>query len=297
MRILVAGAKGQLGSDCVEVLSNEHELLALDLPEWDILNLAQMEETMEDFSPECVLNCAAYTRVDDCETHKDLAFAINVTGPKNLALCAHRWNATMIHISTDYVFDGKKPVPLPYVENDPTAPVSYYAVTKFESERIVRETCKKHMIIRTAWLYGIVGLNFPKTMLRLTLQDPARKIKVVNDQFGSPTWSRRLATQIGRLIEARGQGVYHATAEGYCSWYEFAVAFLERMGLDHHLVPCTSDEYPTPAARPKNSILENQSLKAQSLNCMNPWQEDLDAFVSLYGNRLVLEAREGVKKV
>jgi dTDP-4-dehydrorhamnose reductase len=144
--------------------------------------------------------------------------------------------------------------------------------------------------LRTAWLYGFRGGNFLKTILKLALKHPQEEIKVVKDQFGSPTWSYRLSIQIARLIAARGQGTYHATSEGYCTWYELARYFLEKMGIAHSLVPCTTDEYPTPASRPMNSILENRHLKTEDINLMPDWRDDLDEFVSLFRERLIDEA-------
>jgi dTDP-4-dehydrorhamnose reductase len=158
----------------------------------------------------------------------------------------------------------------------------------------VREATDNHMIFRTAWMYGIRGQNFLKTMLRLALGDPKREIKVVSDQFGSPTWSYRLAQQIARLIESGGQGTYHATSEGYGTWYELATDFLYKMGEPHSFVPCTTKEYPTPAARPTNSILENRRLKEAGLNVMEDWQDDLAEFVLRFRGRLIKEASEGL---
>ena len=142
-------------------------------------------------------------------------------------------------------------------------------------------------------MYGMQGHNFPKTMLKLALQDPRKQIKVVNDQFGSPTWSYRLAQQIEKLIEVNSQGTYHATSEGYCTWYELASYFLQKMGVPRPLIPCTSEEYPTPAPRPQNSILENRLLKQEGMNVMTNWKSDLDQFVSMFKEPLI----DGVTKV
>lgn len=291
MRILVTGARGQLGSDCVEVLSEKHELLALDLPEFDIGDRAAVERTVDAFTPECILNCAAYTRVDDCEDDREAAYRTNVSGPFHLASCAQKGGARIIHISTDYVFDGRKPCPEPYVEEDAVSPVSFYGTSKAEGEKAVRDSCRRHVILRAAWMYGINGRNFPKTILRLALKNPAGILKVVDDQYGSPTWSYRLARQIEKILETDAQGIFHATSEGYCSWCAFAAAFLEEMGLSVMPVPCTSAEYPTRATRPANSILENAALKKKGWNRMLSWKEDLAEFVSLHRDRLLREAQ------
>ncbi len=290
MKIMITGAIGQLGADCVQVLNETHEVMAVDLEELDITRLSDVETMVKDFTPDIILNCAAYTQVDNCETDKEQSWKINVTGTKNLARCAAKHGGRFIHISTDYVFDGMKKVPEPYVEEDEPHPLSYYGITKYESEKVVRQTTDRHMIIRTAWLYGVNGYNFLKTMLKLVLGNPNNKIKVVNDQFGSPTWSHRLALQIARIIDENGQGTYHATAEGYCTWYELAIYFLKKMEVPHTVIPCTSEEYPMPAPRPKNSILENRHLKEKGVNIMKNWQDDLDQFVDDFKERLLSEA-------
>ena len=289
MKILVTGATGQLGSDSAEVLGGSHNVLALGRRDLDITDFAAVQKVLEGFRPAVILNCAAYTRVDDCEEQRELAFAVNVDGPRNLAQCAREIGGKLIHISTDYVFDGAREVPNPYVEEDEPAPVSAYGQSKLEGERVIQELTDCCLIIRTAWVYGGVGRNFLKTILRLALNDPQKEIRVVNDQFGSLTWSYRLALQIARLIEIDGRGIYHATAEGYCTWYEAAATFLNGMGVTHRVSPCPSDQYPTRAARPKNSILENHRLKAAGLNCMRPWGEDLEAFVTRFRDRLIRE--------
>jgi dTDP-4-dehydrorhamnose reductase len=291
MRILVTGSSGQLGTDVAEILRGSHDLLALKKSDLDIADLAAVEEVVERFSPAVVVNCAAYTGVDDCEEMRRQAYSVNVTGPKNLALCVSRHGGKLIHVSTDYVFDGNRAVPNPYVEEDEPAPISYYGQTKLEGERAIGEVTERCIIIRTAWLYGMVGRNFPKTILRLAIQDPKKTINVVNDQFGSLTWSHRLAQQIVRLIEVDGHGIYHATAHGFSSWYDGALTFLNLMGVPHNLRPCSSAEYPTRAVRPKNSILGNRRLKSEGLDCMRPWKEDLEQFVELHREHLMREAQ------
>jgi dTDP-4-dehydrorhamnose reductase len=290
MKILITGNKGQLGNDCAQVLNGAHEIMATDLEELDITHLPEVEGTVEEFRPDWIVNCAAYTHVDGCETQKKIAWKVNVEGPKNLALCVEKYGGELIHISTDYVFSGKKSIPEPYVEDDEPDPSSYYGKTKLEGELAVRQITDRYMIIRTAWLYGIKGHNFLKTMLDLALKDPHKAIKVVNDQFGSPTWSYRLALQIAKLIDVKGKGTYHATAEGYCSWYELACDFLAKMEVPHAVVPCTTKAYPTPAVRPVNSILANERLKCAGINLMTDWQDHLDQFVSQFRDHLLVES-------
>lgn len=291
MKILLCGSDGQLGSDCANVLKPTHEVLPVDLEDLDITDPTHVETMVQQWIPDIILNCAAYTSVDDCETRKSLSWRINAEGPSNLSITGKKYGAQLIHISTDYIFSGKKTLPEPYSEEDEPGPLSYYGKTKFAGEEAVRKTIDSHMIVRTAWLYGLQGHNFLKTMLRLALRNPHKVIKVVNDQFGSPTWSYRLALQIKKLIAVGGHGTYHATSEGYCTWYEMASCFLERMGVSHSLIPCTTEEYPTPATRPKNSILENRRLRTAGIDIMPHWEDDLDEFVSTYRDRLINEVK------
>jgi len=291
MKVLICGKSGQLGSDCEQALRQKFEVIAPDEKEFNITNKEAVEEIALSILPDVILNCAAYTMVDACETERELAWNINVKGPENLARAASKCGAGIIHISSDYVFDGKKRPPESYKEDDETGPLSYYGITKLESELAVRKLTDKHIIIRTAWVYGINGRNFLKTMLRLSFNNPEKTLKVVNDQYGSPTWSYRLAEQIGRLIEVNAAGTYHASSEGYCTWYELAKYFLEKIDVRYNLLPCSTDEYPTPAARPKNSILENSRLREENINLMQDWRKEVDTFVINFKERLIKEAR------
>jgi|UniRef100_A0A7V6A517 dTDP-4-dehydrorhamnose reductase len=291
MKILLTGKNGLLGRDCLTVFQDKHEVLALDHRELDITDPARVEEAVSRFRPEVIVNCAAFTQVDRCEAEREAAFQGNVAGPRNLAVSAARHGALLVHISTDYVFDGKKPVPAPYLESDFTGPLSWYGRTKLEGELAIQDISNRHVIVRTAWLYGWHGPNFLKKILKLALSPRIPELKVVNDQFGSPTWSFRLAHQVARLLEAGGQGIYHASAEGYCTWFELTRHFLARLGVTKTVRPCATRDYPTPALRPQNSILENRRLKQEGLNVMRPWQEDVDEFVAAFAAALLDEAR------
>ena len=277
-----------MGFDLLDVLKGKHELAGGDLPELDIADASSLATALDAFRPDVIINAAAFTRVDACETERDAAHRANAVGPRLLAEYTERCGALLVHVSTDYVFDGRRPVPQPYVETDPVGPTSAYGITKVEGEKAVAAATRRFAILRTAWLYGVHGNNFLKTMLRLSLQGKA--LKVVNDQHGSPTWSWRLARQIDKVIDHGARGLYHATAEGHCTWFELARYFLERMGVPHKLSPCGTEEYPTPARRPANSILENAALKRAGLNVMAPWAEDVDGFVKRYRERLLDEA-------
>jgi len=290
MKIFITGSRGQLGTDALEVLGAHHDVTGMDLPELDIADSQSAHGRLGAFAPDVIVNCAAYTKVDAAETERDAARRANVEGPRVLAAFAARSGGRLIHVSTDYVFDGLRPPPQPYVETDATRPACYYGVTKLEGERAALESGARVAILRTAWMYGRQGSNFLKTMLRLATADPRRVIRVVNDQFGSPTWSHRLAQQIDRVIDRGGEGVYHATAEGCCTWYDLARLFLQLMGVEHGIEPCATAEYPTPARRPANSILENSRLKAAGMNVMAAWDEDVREFVRRHRDRLLEEA-------
>jgi dTDP-4-dehydrorhamnose reductase len=291
MKILISGGKGQLGIDCSTVLYKYHDIVSLGLRELDITDMYSAEKVVQEVMPDIILNCAAFSNADDCETNRDLANKANAKGPKNLACIAQKYELKLIHISTDYVFDGKRKVPQPYTEKDQPCPVSYYGITKLAGEKAVQSETDNYVIVRTAWLYGLNGHNFLKTILRKAIESPERQIRVVNDQFGSPTRSYTLARQIEKLIEINSNGIYHASSEGYCSWHEFAGSFLKEMGVPYSLVPCSSKEYPTPASRPANSILKNQRLNNAGINIMGNWKIDLKRFVSKFRVSLIDEAK------
>jgi len=280
MRIVVTGSYGQLGSECVQLLSKTYETVGVDMDKLDITDKQSVAQFMETYQPDYIINCAAFTRVDDCEDQQEIAWAINVEGPKILAQTAESLNAILIHISTDYVFDGNKTVPEPYFETNEPNPQSYYGLTKFEGEKAVIASTDRFIILRTAWLYSIHGHNFLRTIHNLSIQKPDQLLNIVHTQFGSLTWSYDLACQIKKLIENKGNGIYHASSEGYCSWYEGAIYFLNACHLPYQKVnPCTEKEYPTRAIRPKNSILENARLKQEGINMMPHWKDAINVFV------------------
>ncbi len=294
MKIVITGAYGQVGSDCVAVLGTPvcHEVTAIARRDLDISDAAAVDQTMSDVKPDIILNCGAFTNVDACERERDKAWAVNVDGPRNLAEAARKRDAWLIHISSDYVFDGKKTVPEPYYEDDQPAPLSFYGVTKLEGERAIRDSGARSTILRTAWVYGANGANFLKTILRLALAENNAPLKVVNDQVGSLTWSHRLARQVEKIIQNNALGLFHATAEGHGSWYEAAMAFLAEMEINKEIRPCTTEEFPRPAPRPHNSILENRALKAADINIMRDWREDLGLFVARHKERLIRETAD-----
>lgn len=285
-RVVILGNGGQLGSDCMKVFPDAE---GLDVPEIDISDRDAGRRVLDRYAPELLVNCAAYTAVDACETDP-ACWQVNADGPKFLAEWAAKNGAFLLHVSTDYVFSGDKPLFEACLESDSPGPVSEYGRSKLAGELAVLESGASAAILRTAWLYGARGKNFLKTMLKLALQDPEREIRVVNDQFGSPTWSYTLARQIASVAEAGATGVFHATSEGYCSWYDLAHRFLSLMEVPFRMVPCSTDEYPTPAKRPANSILENSRAKELGINQFTDWQEELAAFVRQNRDVLMNEA-------
>jgi len=287
MRILLTGSSGQLGSECKEVLKDDYEVISPNKEELDITSWDKVIMSIDQLSPDLILNCAGFTNVDACEKEKKLAERINVEGPRNLAQGAARYDKIIVHISSDLIFNGRKRLPQPYFEDDPTSPLSRYGLTKMESEMAVKQNTPHYIIIRAGWIYGVRGESFLKQILQLAQKKDQKSLYVLHDQIGSPTWSYRLAQQIKVLIDNRKEGVYHATSEGYCSKYEWAKYFLEKMEITIPVLPCTSEEYPITAIRPLNSILENRQLKIEGLNIMPHWQKDLDIFIDKYGKILV----------
>jgi dTDP-4-dehydrorhamnose reductase len=289
--ILITGSKGQLGSDCLDVFKDIPALHGIDLPEVDLSDRVQCRDALDQYHPDVIVNCAAYTAVDACETDPS-CWKANADLPAHLAEWVEANGSFLVHVSTDYVFSGEKPLFEASVESDTPNPISEYGRSKLAGEQAIAAQTDRFAILRTAWLYGAHGNNFLKTMLRLTLQNPGKEFKVVNDQYGSPTWSHTLARQIRAVAEQQATGVFHASSEGYCTWYDLACAFLDELGIEHHFVPCGTDEFPTPTKRPANSILENTHAKQLGINCFSDWKAELKCFVNQNRVAIVSEIRE-----
>jgi len=269
LRVLVTGGGGQLARAIQETWTN-HELL---LPEESILDLGRQEAiraVIAEFRPQVVVNCGAFTQVDRCESEIDLAMRINGQAVGWLAEACEAEKALLVQISTDYVFDGKGT--RPYREDDPANPVSVYGSSKLEGERQAA-CCPRHIIARTGWLYGAWGKNFFNTMLNIAAQ--GRAMRVVDDQRGSPTTCRALARQLKMGIEEGWQGLVHATCGGETTWYGFAKAIFETLGLKADLAPCTTADYPTPARRPAYSVLDGAHRAELGTDLMPHWREAL----------------------
>jgi dTDP-4-dehydrorhamnose reductase len=278
MNILIVGNNGMLGQDMARAARDAgHTVYGIDLPEIDITKSDSVRRHVAEVKPQAVINCAAYTAVDACETDRGRAFAVNAHGAGFLALAAEECGAALVHFSTDYVFDGIKSGP--YIESDPVNPLSVYGKSKLEGEVLVQKNCKRSFIFRTAWLYGTGGSNFVKTIRELAKKNSAADspLRVVNDQSGSPTYTADVCRQTFGMLGTGHFGLYHCTSEGQCSWYDFAVEIIRTSGIRATVEPCTTAEYPRPARRPANSVLENSGLKKLGLNLMPHWK---DAFAS-----------------
>jgi dTDP-4-dehydrorhamnose reductase len=273
------------------VLQGRFDLACLDIQDLDVGDPGQCREAMDRHRPDIVLNCAAFTDVDKCESERATAARVNAGAPGVMADWVERHRAYLVHISTDFVFDGARPLPGAYVEEDPPAPLSYYGQSKLDGEQAVAARTRRHATLRTAWLYGARGRNFLKAILKAALRNGDKGIRVVNDQFGCPTWATTLALQIARVVESRPTGLFHAAAQGWCSRDQQARRFLEKMGVACPVTPCRSEEYPTPARRPANSILENRRLKEEGLHVMKEWTADMDEFVARHGADVMREIK------
>ncbi|WP_281890061.1 dTDP-4-dehydrorhamnose reductase [Paenibacillus sp. YYML68] len=275
MKILVTGAQGQLGRDVVRVLGKNHNVLGLGRLELDITDLEQCQYRIEEFRPDAVIHCAAYTAVDKAETDEDQAYLINANGTRNIAVASERIGSKFCYISTDYVFDGN--AASPYREYDNTNPMSIYGKSKRAGEILTQSLSSKYYIVRTSWVYGLYGNNFVKTMLELS--KTRDQLHVVNDQVGSPTFTQDLAIFLGELVATDKYGIYHATNSGNCSWYDFAKAIFEEHGLTTVISPCTTEEFRRPAPRPQYSVLEQMSLRTNGFNELRHWREALIDFL------------------
>ena len=276
-KVLITGCNGQLGRALNQLLKNTDIILInTDFDTLDICDTKQVFTLVRENMPDTIINCAAYTAVDQCETDQENARRVNALGPKNLAAAAKEIDAQLVQISTDYVFDGK--ADKPYLETDIPCPQSVYGLTKAEGEKAVMETLERYYIIRTAWLYGD-GHNFVKTMLRLARDHDT--ITVVNDQFGSPTSALELGRMILHIVDSGKYGIYHGTCEGVTSWYEFARKIFSLTKTKVTVLPVTTDKYPAAVAkRPAYSVLENRKLNSQGSYRMKHWEDALVEYLS-----------------
>jgi len=278
MRVLVTGAKGQLGYDVVnELVKRGHEAVGVDIEEMDITDAESVRREIEKADVDAVIHCAAYTAVDAAEDNEDLCHRINVCGTENIAKVCGHMGLKMIYISTDYVFDGEGE--RPWEPDDERRPLSVYGRTKCEGEMAVEKYVEKYYIVRIAWVFGINGKNFVKTMLNLGKTKD--EINVVNDQFGSPTYTYDLAGLLVDMVETEKYGCYHATNEGFCTWFEFAQEIFAQAGLNCQVNAVSSLEFPAKAKRPHNSRMNKDKLERNGFNRLPSWQSALKRYLQM----------------
>lgn len=281
MRLLLTGAGGMLAHDVMRSAERAgHEVLATNRAELDIADLSSIEQALERAAPEAVINCAAWTDVDGAETHPEQAHAVNATGAGNLARAAAKAGVRLVHVSTDYVFDGTAPLdahgaPRAYLESDPTAPHTVYGQSKLAGEQLVRNSSPRHTVVRTSWLFGTAGSNFVATMLRLA--EERGEVRVVTDQTGSPTWAGHLAPALIGLLEREVCGLVHLAGGGHVSWHDFAREIFRQADVECRLGASTSAESDRPAPRPAWSALESER---EDVLPLPPWQDGLAGYLA-----------------
>ena len=276
MKYLITGVKGQLGYDITRELDKrgENHYLALDVDDMDITDTEKVMEVITNYQPDVIFHCAAWTAVDKAEEMEESCQKVNVLGTKNITDAAIKVDAKLIYLSTDYVFDGQGDQP--WHEYDKRHPLNVYGQTKYEGELAV-EALEKHFIVRIAWVFGVNGNNFIKTMLRLGKERGA--VSVVNDQIGSPTYTYDLSKLVVDMIQTEKYGTYHATNEGLCSWYEFACEIFKQAKLDVEVTPVDSNAFPAKAKRPNNSRMSKEMLDKNGFDRLPTWQDALSRYL------------------
>ena len=287
VKILITGGKGQLGLELTKILKNRKcelgvlpkfyedvKVLSLGFLELDITKMEDVLKVLEKEKPYALVNCAAYTNVDECESFKEAAFKVNSLGPRNLAIACEKFGVKLVHISTDYVFSGEEDKPK--LEIDVVNPKNIYGKTKALGEEYVKSFCSRWFILRTSWLYGEFGNNFVKTIVKAAKE--TKKLKVVEDQFGTPTNVEDLCFVVLNILITEEFGVYHASGEGRCSWFNFACEILRNFKIDAEISPCKTEEFKRKARRPKFSELENLMLKTIGKNYFRDWKEAIASF-------------------
>lgn len=278
MRILVTGVKGQLGHDVVNELKKRgHTPIGVDVEEMDITDASAVEKEIKKEPLDAVIHCAAYTAVDAAEDNRELCMRVNAEGTRNIARVCRELDLKMVYISTDYVFDGEGE--RPWEPDDPREPLNVYGESKYQGELAVEEYLEKYFTVRIAWVFGVNGKNFIKTMLRLA--ESQKEINVVNDQIGSPTYTYDLAVLLADMVETEKYGRYHATNEGLCTWYEFAKEIFRQAGADVKVNPVSSDEFPAKAKRPHNSRMDKSKLVQNGFRPLPTWQDALKRYLEI----------------
>lgn len=279
--VLVTGVNGQLGHDVVKELKKTSiKVLSPSKEEFDITNKQQVLTYIKSMNPDVIIHCAAYTSVDKAEEEKELCYDINVKGTANIVEAAKYGNSKIVYVSTDYVFDGSGQNP--HLENEKTNPINYYGYSKAQGEEVIKNNLENYFIIRTSWVYGINGNNFVKTMLRLSKSK--NEINIIEDQVGSPTYTKDLAKFINELIQTSNYGIYHGVNEGYCSWYDFAKEIFKISNIDIKINPIKTSEYLTSAKRPLNSKLSKENINKIGINRLPKWDDALRRYLNEVSN-------------
>lgn len=278
MKVLVTGVKGQLGYDVMNELAKRGiEGVGVDIDEMDITNAESVDQVITAANPDAVIHCAAYTAVDAAEDNVELCRRVNRDGTQNIANVCKKLDCKMVYISTDYVFDGQGT--RPWEPDDQRNPLNVYGQTKYEGELAVENTLSKYFVVRIAWVFGVNGKNFIKTMLNLAKTHD--HLTVVDDQFGSPTYTYDLAKLLVDMVQTEKYGYYHATNEGITNWYEFAKAIFETAGVTIDVQPVSSDNYPSKAKRPSNSRMSKEKLTENGFEKLPAWQDALKRYVTI----------------
>ena len=285
MRVVLLGSNGQLGSEFNNFLKDKAELFAFTHRELDILDLLSLKKELKILQPDVVINCAAYTKVDLAEKEANNAVKVNAIGTKNVSFASYLVRAKVVYFSTDYVFNGLKNSD--YTEFDIPKPISVYGKSKLAGEEFTKEANPNHIIIRISWLYGPKGKNFVKTIISLARRN--EKLKIVKDQYGTPTYTLDVVKQTLRLIQMDSVGLYHASNEGETTWFEFAKEIVSNLKLNVEISPITTKEYPTLAKRPVYSVLDNYLLKIENMDIMRHWKVALKDFINHYKEQLLNE--------
>lgn len=278
MRFLVTGVKGQLGHDVMEELAlRGHEGIGVDVEEMDITDAQTVDRVIRQAQADGVIHCAAYTAVDAAEDEPEVCMKVNAQGTENIARVCQELDLPMMYISTDYVFDGEGE--RPWEPQDPCDPLNVYGKSKYLGEVAVQKYLEKYYIVRIAWVFGTNGKNFIKAMLNKA--KTTDKVTVVNDQVGSPTYTRDLAVLVVDMMETDRYGIYHATNEGICTWYEFACEIFAQAGIAMEVAPISADEYPAKAKRPHNSRMDKSRLDEEGFRRLPPWQDALKRYLEI----------------
>jgi len=289
-KILVTGAKGQLGSDLVSMLGKSFQVTGISSDDADICSYEDINKLVQNEKPELIIHAAAFTAVDECESNEEKAIEVNSKGTENVARAAAAIGARMFYYSTDYVFDGSKSSA--YTEDDETGPLTVYGRSKLEGEEAVHKTVEDSLVIRIAWVYGKHGRNFVKTMLKIGKSQIERRhdgqkvdpLRVVDDQFGNPTWTKEIAHQTKKLIDSDLKGIVHATSQNETTWFGLARDIFKFTNMEVDLIKCTTDEFPRPAPRPKRSTLDNKRLRETGIDVMRDYDVALKDYLEKYGD-------------